>query len=200
MEESISIVEKFERIKRIAPNSKVILVARDPVSLVKSFHDFYLRGGQINENINDWTQRQLKDFDSSVVLKTAQIKSLVTSLHELFGSENVLILNFQNLQSDKVSFVGQLYEFLGLPPKLPPDVKRNSALPSSAAQLAMSFPALWRTRAFVPQRVRRVIKWAMTKVSAKPNDFDDETRDQLLEFYKDDFDYAEKELGFSWLR
>lgn len=106
------------RMRQVFGPIKIIITFRDPKALLPSLYSTYIKMGGT---------RSMKDLflDSSRLqhfharLDYGQIK---TYYAELFGAENCLFLNYDELHRNPEQFVARLYGFIGLQP---PSIERT---------------------------------------------------------------------------
>jgi hypothetical protein len=194
---NIAIENKVERIKNILPSAKIIIVVRSPISLLRSFYDFYFRGGHIKIGLNDFFNKEFENYEESTILQTAHYKRCISCFVEEFGSENVYVLNLDDLKHNSNNFLLSLYKIMGLKYIKPKkDIKkRNVALPGSALNFGVKFPSVWNIRKYFPKFIRRLIKYICTKINSKPESFSASNIKRINRFYIDDIQYLENKYS-----
>lgn len=90
-------------------DTKIIYIVRDPIERIISniYHDL-LRGRLTRSQI----QSSLASDENYI--KTSAYLSQITPYVELFGDENILILQFEEFKSDMTAFNKKIANFLGL--------------------------------------------------------------------------------------
>lgn len=104
-----------DRLKQIFPKAKILIIIREQSSFLYSLykHDISYNGGfwNINEFLNPkWHFMRRSCFHPRFVLYSG----LINYYQNLFGGENVLILPFELLKTEKNKLIIEISRFLGL--------------------------------------------------------------------------------------
>jgi hypothetical protein len=195
--DNISVENKVSRIKNIFPSAKIIIVVRSPVSLLNSFYYFFFRTGHIKVGINDWLDKELLNYEKSIILQTAHYERCISSFIKNFGKTNVHILNFEDLKYNSNAFLLSLYEIMGLKylKKEKRTKKRNEALPESAVQFGVKNPLVWNIRSYAPQFIRRIVKYFFSKIKVRSGGFNSANIEKINKLYMDDIKYLKNEFN-----
>ncbi|MDJ0744159.1 MAG: tetratricopeptide repeat protein [Xenococcaceae cyanobacterium MO_167.B27] len=117
-----------QRIKQDFPNTKLILLLRNPIDRTISWHYHKLSHGQLKEDLETAILTQIKELASlneAEIINSgyAKLDSVISSLYiykvkswlEVFPREQVLILNSEYFYSNTAKAMEEVYNFLGLP-------------------------------------------------------------------------------------
>lgn len=110
---------KAERIFKMVPNVKILIIIRNQINLIKSQyrdHPFDLRAvGAVNipVSIDDWILRDLSRVDVSF-MESLDYYKLIKSYETIFGKNKIKIMLFEDLISQKLSFSRELSDFLDI--------------------------------------------------------------------------------------
>lgn len=113
--------EKARRIKQFFPDAKIIIIIRNQIDIIKSqyrdhpFDPRNLYANQKSVSIDDWIERDFKNYDISFV-KSIEYYKLVKYYRELFGKENVGVFLFEEMVSELKSFSEKISVFLDIDP------------------------------------------------------------------------------------
>ncbi|MGZ8242887.1 sulfotransferase domain-containing protein [Methylomagnum sp.] len=128
------------RIAQAMPTGKLILLLRDPVARAYSEYRMYVRLGWESRTWEDIVATDLEslpacplDFDApdtdappnSILTRSAALPHLKRWLC-YFPREQLLILRSSELAEDMPGTLGRVFAFLGLPPFVPEDAKREN--------------------------------------------------------------------------
>jgi len=102
------------RLKNLIPESKVLIVVRNQVDLLKSLFLQQLRGasGCYYKNWDDWLKRQFEFSDLSSWLTVLRFDETYKIYADLFGRENITVLLFEDMLADQLSFFKGVSSFL----------------------------------------------------------------------------------------
>lgn len=95
-------------LKKIYPEAKIILIIRNIEDWYKSIYNFTRRYDK--SSFEEWYTKStigLSEF-------ATELCTYVSTLEELFGKENVLILRYETLRDNPNEFVGQVCDFIGV--------------------------------------------------------------------------------------
>ncbi|MDO9139834.1 MAG: sulfotransferase domain-containing protein, partial [Methylobacter sp.] len=124
-------MELTYNLSQAQPNTKIVLILRDPVKRVFSHWkwDVFISGKKRTSELPFLTSfpayvdKALEVFPEYPMYTTTGFDVLQTSIYwkaasywmECFGRENVLVLDVADYFSDSNGFLNQIYEFVGLP-------------------------------------------------------------------------------------
>lgn len=114
---------QIDRIKRIVPNAKAVIVLRDPLELIYSFYKNNVLSGEFFEPLEeliDWKRTPFVFYKRKpVYLPDYFYNDILNYYKKVFGKENICILYYEDLLNNPLRFFEKLEEFLGVPiPKL----------------------------------------------------------------------------------
>ncbi|MEJ7842585.1 MAG: sulfotransferase [Rubrobacter sp.] len=185
----------LERIRRYAPDARLIAVLRDPAERAYSNYLHCVRGG--SEPLNDFEQAlqaeetRIRDNWGTVYYYRqkgfyyAQLKRY----YEAFEKEQIRVYLYEDLKEDPAGVVRDAFGHLGVDEDFVPDVSlrhnvsgvpRNHALLTLTRRMHKLTPAI---RACLTPGLRRYIK---SRIWAKPPPLSPEVRGKLVEGYKED--------------
>ena len=98
----------LDRIKQYNPNMKIIMCARDPVERAISSYRYIKSNGLINEKMD---LSELLSTFPQIILESENQKNL-NLLHNTFGVDNVLCLQFELLETNPSVFMDIVCDFL----------------------------------------------------------------------------------------
>lgn len=110
------IASQAYRIKRIAPDSKIILTLRNPIELVKSHYQDDIKHDEVFlplMNYLDW--KRTPPFigkRKSIYLPDFFFAETINIYEKLFGSKNVCVLKYEDLNANFDNFFGKLGRFM----------------------------------------------------------------------------------------
>ena len=106
------------RLKRVIPNARIILVLRDPVDMILSHHHNDIQMGNAWARLNDridWNRTPMViGKRKSIYLPDFYADELVDLYCELFGSNNVLVLEYNEFAEDINRFIVRISDFIGV--------------------------------------------------------------------------------------
>lgn len=110
------------RLKKLFGDAKVIIVIRKQKDLLNSTFYQHMRKSKLYgcfESINAWLDdplRYAKHITSEYnhPIRRIQFYQVLRTYENIFGKENVLILLYEELKEDKISFITKLSKFCGI--------------------------------------------------------------------------------------
>lgn len=116
--QTAGIVDQIERIKSVVDEAKIIIVLREPVSLVVSKYRRLVNAGFFNEGIEQYLDYSSTPFDlvrrKRLYLHDYVFPLVIERLFSEFGQQNVLVIKYEYLVSDPCAFVSVVLRFLGV--------------------------------------------------------------------------------------
>jgi hypothetical protein len=111
-----------KQIHNSIPGVKIIAILRNPAD--RAFSDYCM---QIRHSFTDVSIEQGLDSNSHSV-KTGYYHKMLSEYYNLFPSENILILKFEDLKSNPAGQAKKLFNFLGISDDFAPDfTKKHNA-------------------------------------------------------------------------
>lgn len=202
-----------ERIKRYAPEAKIIAILRNPADRAYSAYLHAVRIGR--EPLTDFAQaleeeenRVRENWHYTFHYRSrgfyyAQIKRY----YEVFRREKVGVWLYEDLRKDPTSVTQSIFRFLGVDDAFMPDTssKHNpSGVPKGAMSHAMikamdktasAFLETFTSSSKVYPLLSKVRQSVQNRMVAKPPPIDPEIRSRLLEGYKEDISKLQELIG-----
>jgi Sulfotransferase family len=185
----------LERIRRYVPDAKLIAVLRDPAERAYSSFLHMVRDGR----------EPLSGFEQALQAEEARIRDnwgpiwhykqngfyydQLKRYFEAFGQDQVKVYLYEDLKSDPLGMLQDIFRYLGVDDAFVPDVSlrhnisgvlKNETLLFLARRLNTLTPTI---RSYLPSRARRYIK---TRVLVEPPQLSPEVRWRLVEEYRED--------------
>jgi len=117
------------RIKKVAPDAKIIILLRDPVFRAFSHYLMDVSAGFINMSFEDvvFKDAKMKSFDNYYIqyVRLGFYYEQVKRYLEVFGRDNVKIFLFEDFKADALGVVRSILRFLGIDTSDDVDVKKN---------------------------------------------------------------------------
>ncbi len=192
------------KMKDLLPDSKVIVVLRDPVQRLFSFYKYKLSLGHINSNLTfDNYLEKCKSMSSEEKSKKENYDfwgmeggfyaELIEIWQSIYG-DNLKVCFFDDLVSDRVSFTSNICDWLGIKfeginsKKMVVENKsmlyRSKILQNFAIRVDNSLTGLWNFLPFV----KKPFSFVYNLFNSKPHNavLEDSTREELEKFYEND--------------
>jgi hypothetical protein len=95
-----------KKIKKSFDNANIIICIRKQQTVIPSLYSNYLKGGG-TESYSTYVQKVIENnkFD---------YEKLITHYRDLFNTESVLVLVYEDLKKNREHFIGQLLDFIGI--------------------------------------------------------------------------------------
>lgn len=106
-----------ERLHRVFPTAKILLVFREQSSIIQSLYGEHVRNGgrnRLTEFVGNG--KEPPGWSPLCRLPFFRYDRLIAMYAELFGAENVLALPMEMLRADSETFMSRIFRFAGLPP------------------------------------------------------------------------------------
>ncbi|MDY6783882.1 MAG: sulfotransferase [Cyanobacteriota bacterium] len=194
-------------IKAALPDVKIIAILRDPANRAFSSYQMLVRGGHEKE-----------DFENIIVENNKYVKRgfyyrQLLPYFEVFDRARIKILFFEDLCSQPVQFVQDLFAYLEVDPQFTPDMQkrgREGGLPKNAifhSLLTQKNPirqaAATVLKPFLPEQRRQQMRKKMVKKNIAKVKLSPESRQKLIEIYRSDIlqlqDWVGRDLS-AWLK
>lgn len=114
------IYDQLDRIKKIAPDAKIIVCIRNAVDMVISKY-LRMKSAELileEDKILDICDFSDRPFDltrrNRLYVNDFNYKNVIPYINEKFGNENVLVLRYESLEKNPISFVESICSFLGV--------------------------------------------------------------------------------------
>jgi hypothetical protein len=198
--------ESAELIQKAIPNVKIIAILRDPSDRAFSSYQMFVRNGHesrsFSEVINTPTQHTTRGFYFQ------ELKPF----YNVFSSQNIKVLLFDDLNANPEAFFRDLFEFVGAESTFAPDTSkrgREGGLPKQRwlnKLLTQHNPvrtvAASVMKGLVPLEKRQQLRAQLVNGNIAKQTLDQRTRAQLIDVYRDDIQHLQtlidRDLS-SWL-
>lgn len=205
-----------QKIQQHIPNVRLIAILRDPVERAYSNFISYVQVGL----------EPIQDFVQALVAEEQRIRSRwgpwpfwhyrtlgfyyaqIKRYYDLFSSEQIQIHLYDDLKTDTVGVLQQIFAFLDIDPTFVPDVRHRynrSGFPrSNALQDLLIKPNPLRStlRLFFPAKIRELIRRSLLKYNLIKPVLAPEVRINLIQGYRQDIlklqDLIQRDLS-NWL-
>ena len=97
------------RIKEVFGNTKIIYVIREQYSMIETLFNEYVKAGG-TQSFKDWF---LDPISCRFLLERLQYHKNVEMYYQIFGKKNVLVLTYDQLQTDPKFFLKEIFKFIG---------------------------------------------------------------------------------------
>ncbi|MES1024048.1 sulfotransferase [Gloeocapsa sp. BRSZ] len=199
-----------ERIKKYIPDAKLIAILRNPIERAYSGYIMHVREGR--ETAKDFTEA-LQEEESrirsnwgwghyvNVGFYHAQLKRYLN----LFDKEQIRVYLYEDLKTNPINLIQDIFRFLGVDDTFLPDtslkynvagVPKNDAIKALIKNFNSIKPAM---NILLPDKLRHYLR---SKVYEKPPALSQETRQKLIEVYREDIlnlqDFLQRDLS-KWL-
>lgn len=116
----------LEVLHSLFPRAKIILVIREPYSMLYSLWAYYVGFGGTLSFGKFLSSRvsPAQPYQQTNVFTRVMHNRILRLLHGLFGHENVKVMLYEELGRDWESYVKQIYEFVGVDTSFLPDNRR----------------------------------------------------------------------------
>ncbi len=113
-----SVVNQAKRIKAIAPESKIIIVLRNPIKIIKSFYKYnVMREGfflSLEECIS-WRRTPFVFYKRKpIYIAHFFYNETIEIYNKLFGADNVCILKYEDIQKNLFQFFQSMGSFMDI--------------------------------------------------------------------------------------
>ena len=194
--------ETANAINKYSPDSKIIIVLRNPVERLFSFYKYKKSLGHIDDNLNfesyiDECKKQAGPIEKETydfwAMVGGKYANLLSEWHDVFG-ERMMLRFFDDLVKDEPKFIEEICNWLDLDKKQIDDGKtkvqnksmiyRSKGLQRMATSFDNMFSGFWY---YLPW-----LKWPFSGlynlINAKPQNetISDSLRAELTEYYQED--------------
>jgi hypothetical protein len=182
--------ESAQLIQDAIPEVKIIAILRDPSERAFSSYQMFIRNGH-----------ESRSFAEIITAKTQHITrgfyyQELLPFYQVFSTEQIKILLFDDLVKDQTQFLQDLFKFIGVRPDFLPDTSqrgREGGTPQNRwlhQLLTQNNPIRTSIAAVMklvfPLEKRQQLRDKLVKGNITKNKLDSETRSQLIEIYRHD--------------
>jgi hypothetical protein len=182
------------KIKKYNPDSKIIIMLRNPIDRAFSHYLMDYRLGLVSESFEDIVKKKSNHKYANLFYQqyvkvseyTAQIKRYL----DCFSAENILVIDYEDFKEDVLEVVSKTFFFLGVNQEFEPNImKKYNAFTmpkNSLIRYVYSFVPLRRFLNYIiPSVLVSQIRYILFKSNKKPI-LEDGTRDFLRKHFKND--------------
>lgn len=174
-------VDAAKRIKKHIPNVKLIVSLRNPTDRLYSM--YWILKGKYKENENLSFEEKLEK--NPELIKQGFYCDLLIPYIELFGKENIHILQFDQIKNDPSNFLKSIYRFLEIEENFVSPYRNTKINRATFRKFTGKSPILyflWRIlkKFKLNQLAYKVEKWNSISVP----EIDSKTRKKLVDTYK----------------
>jgi len=187
-------------IYEVNPNSKIIIILRDPVERAFSHYLFFLALGSETETFSKSIKKALDGTDdySSRIISSGMYCQQVKRYFDTFGRDHVKILIFEEFVKDAQEAVKEILQFFGVKSDVPQSVGEVFNPYTSRGRVVRAILSNSLVRKLVkglPTSIKpSLIRQLKVKKAQKPKMFEND-RKLLENLYKDDAKKLEDLLG-----
>jgi len=199
-------------IHRLVPNAKLIAILRDPVERAYSDFLMYRRDGIEKEidfakALERQTERASRSDPTGFYVSTGFYGEQLARYYERFPSSQIKVFLLEELQSDSLQVLSEIFEFLGVDPYFIPDDlsihNRSGVAPNKLISTVFKYRELVKPLAswLLPERARGALRRKLEANLTKPPIPQDVSR-TLRDTYRADVRLLESLTGKScgnWL-
>ena len=147
--QTASIVDQIERIKSVIQSPRIIIILREPTSLVVSKYRRLRMAGFFNEEIEHYLDYSHTPYDlvrrGRLYLYDYNYPLVIERLNKEFGEKCVFFKKYETLKSNPQKFVSDLVSFLGV--QIPSEVDFQ-AVNSSNAEIRVNPETILKIKTF----------------------------------------------------
>lgn len=133
-----SIYNQAYRIKNIYPQAKILITLRNPVDMVWSHYRHDIQEGDCFVDIEHWLDWQRTPYvmhkRKTIYLPDFLFDESITLYRDLFGSENVCVLKYEDMQSNNGIYFSELFKFLGVKNDIPSETLLSKKINESPTE------------------------------------------------------------------
>jgi hypothetical protein len=143
-------IEAASRLHKVHPGAKVLLVVREQTDWLQSVYKFVM--SQL-----PWSRRSFADYCSTpsgiVLLQAGHFDQTIRAYIDLFGSDRVRVLRFEDILGAPKRFTAELCDFIGVSERPLPQ-RRENETHAQIARIQRFFPLIEQT----PRSVKNALK------------------------------------------
>ena len=182
------------KIKKYNPDSKIIIMLRNPIDRAFSHYLMDYRLGLVSESFEDIVKKKSNHKYANLYyqqyIKVSEYTAQVKRYLDCFSAENILVIDYEDFKEDVLGVVSKTFFFLGVNQEFEPNImkKYNTfTIPkNSFIRYVYSFVPLRRFLNYIiPSVVISQIRSILFKSNKKPI-LENGTRDFLRKHFKND--------------
>ena len=196
------------RIKKQYPNTKIIIVLRNPIERAYSNYRFSKQFGKFKGNFIEEIKRGIVEYNESykLLIHPGFYGSYIRYYIDNFGVENLMIIKFEKMIRDEKSTLNRVQDFLGvkseievLPHKNKTNKEPKSDLHAYVMKKIRELSKKSALKNLVPNKVKRGFKKNMIRIATKKDEnksMKKESRKILSEIYYSDINILRSIVDF----
>ena len=200
-----------EDIKKYNPNSKIIIMLRNPIERAFSHYLMDYRLGLISDSFENIITKKSKHKNAHLFyqqyIEVSKYSMQIQRYLDFFEKDNILFIDYEDFKNNVLETVDQVYNFLKISTKFDADIntKYNAfSMPKNKViRFIYSFVFIRKTLTFLfPIYLVKNIRAFLFKTDKKP-ELLKETRSQLSIIFNDDIKKLEEVLSkdySKWIR
>ncbi|MBE9192590.1 sulfotransferase [Gloeocapsopsis crepidinum LEGE 06123] len=199
-----------ERIKKYIPDAKLIAILRNPIERAYSGYIMHVREGRetakdFAEALQEEETRIHSNWGWGHYVNVGFYHTQLKRYLELFDQEQIRVYLYEDLKTDPIKLVQDIFRFLGVDDTFLPDtslkynvagVPKNDAIKTLIKNFNSIKPAM---NLLVPDKLRHYVR---SKIYEKPPTLSKEIHQNLIEVYRKDIlslqDFLQRDLS-KWL-
>ena len=183
-----------QSIKEYNPNAKIIIILRNPVSRSFSHYLMDCKLGFVKDSFSNIVERRSKDRNSDLFyqqyIELSKYFNQVERYYQVFDTNNILIINYNDFINDTKSSLFRVADFLGVDTEYNFNSKKKHnrfSIPRNKFFHFMYSISFIRRLSYLllPLALKRFIKAVILKKNAKPI-MAYKTKERLKDFFKED--------------
>lgn len=148
--------EAASRIHKVHSDAKVLIVIREQADWLQSVYKFVI--SQL-----PWNRRSFADYCTTpsaiALLQSGHFDQTISAYVDLFGSDRVAVLHFEDIAMAPSRFAAQLFNFVGVPEQELPHERENESH-AQIARILRFFPVIER----LPRSMKNTLKQYATRL------------------------------------
>jgi len=193
----------YKRIKKVFPNTKILVSLRNPVEMVYSL--YWYNAATVEAKVPSTFE---KAVEKGLFINRGKYFSHIKKFYSVFSKENVHIIIFDDIKEKPEKVVQNLYRFLNVNQEFKPGVLRKKVYSSIGNRSVLlknicytvfswinKFKITWLRDFLLENPIFYRVYSAVNVKSKKYPPLDDETKNMLREYYKKDIEKLEKLIG-----
>jgi len=199
-----------ERIKKYIPDAKLIAILRNPIERAYSGYIMHVREGRetakdFAEALQEEETRIRNNWGWGHYVNVGFYHTQLKRYLELFDQEQIRVYLYEDLKTDPIKLVQDIFRFLGVDDTFVPDtslkynvagVPKNDAIKALIKNFNSIKPAM---NLLLPDKLRHYVR---SKIYEKPPTLSKEIHQNLIEVYRKDIlslqDFLQRDLS-KWL-
>ncbi|MBE9117045.1 sulfotransferase [Lusitaniella coriacea LEGE 07157] len=189
----------IERIKRYVPDAKLIAVLRNPTERAHSDHLMHIRDAIGSPKVKSLSEQVKFSAHKSFILRKGFYAQQLKHFYEQFDREKIRVYLYEDLCKDSISFMQEMYRFIGVDDTLKPDTSRRAQtaqVPKNQSinrmlrkQNPLRTAVASTLKVFLPEEKRQAIRQSLINLNSADKShgaLSQEERALLVDLYRED--------------